>query len=838
MADVRNARLRGPDGRAIALAIALACVAHTTAVIGWTDQTQVPSPAPQEPSESGRVIATITVLEGAVRMASVDVELRAVDDNVTLARTITDGAGQVTFADVPPGRYIINATRPGFVPTDSPPFEVRAGVTEQVLLDLDLTFVAPRIEVRAPTSPTQSVQPVSASDMLAGSVLDIAPLQGDDFQSLLPLLPGVLRGPDGRLRAKGGQPTQGALQISSTSLVDPSSGDFDLELPGQSLESVELLTNPFSAEYGRFSTSLTQIRTRRGTNEWEIKPGNLVPRMRKGFSRLRGFEPRFSVRGPLSKDRLFLSQDIQFRYVDDAVKSLPGEPGIRLTSFDSFTRIDSVRSPRHTLGGLLVLFPRKIEHLTMNTFRPPEVTPEFNQSGASVGLQDRFAISPNLVLESTMAARFFEVTVNTDGRDPMIYAPDTQRGSFFNDQERDVRSVQWVEALSLTADKWRGSHLFKFGFDVQDSHYEGTSVSRPVEIRRLDGSLAERSVPGGPTTQEGTAAEIAVFAQDRWRLGSRLTLELGLRMDREDVIERVNWSPRAGVSVGVLPEGRGILRGGVGRFRQRTPLNVGTFSQFESRAVTRFGPDGAPLGPPVTLLNVAAPDLRTPEAIAGNVEWNQRFGRRMLFKANYLRRSGSYEYVLEPDPTRGEVRLMSTGRSRYWELEFTGRYLRGERRDLTFSYVRSHGTADLNNYDQFYGNLRNPIVRPNEHNLIPTDVPHRLIVRGTIGVPGQWDIVPVIEMRSGFPWSAVDEFQDFVGPRNRSGRLPRVHTLDISVSRPWHIWKYRFRGGIRIYNLFGASAERDVQSNITSPGFGQFFNPLERSIGFVVGSAR
>ena len=131
--------------------------------------------------------------------------------------------------------------------------------------------------------------------------------------------------------------------------------------------------------------------------------------------------------------------------------------------------------------------------------------------------------------------------------------------------------------------------------------------------------------------------------------------------------------------------------------------------------------------------------------------------------------------------------------------------------------MRSHGTADLNNYDQFYGNLRNPIIRPNEHNLIPTDVPHRLLVRGTIGLPGQWDFAPVIEIRSGFPWSAVDEFQDFVGPRNRAGRLPRVRTLDFSLSRPWQVWKYRFRGGIKVYNIFGASAERDVQSNIDSP---------------------
>ena len=456
-------------------------------------------------------------------MGGVDVELRSIDGNLVLAKTVTDGAGQVTFPDVPSGRYLVQATRPGFVSTSSTPFDVRGGETAQVLVDLQLTFVAPSVEVRAPVSPTQSVQPVSTSDMLSGSVLNIAPLAGDDFQSLLPLLPGVVRGPDGRLRAKGGQATQGALQISSASLIDPSTGDFDLELPGQSLESVELLTNPFAAEHGRFSTSLVQIRTRRGTNEWEIKPGNLMPRFRKGFSGVRGFEPRFSVRGPLKRDRVFLAQDVQFRYVNDPVKSLSGEPEIRMTSFDSFTRVDGVLSPRHTLGGMVVMFPRRVEHLTMNTFRPPEVTPEFNQSGLSMGVRDRFAISPTLVLESTVAGRWFEINVNTDGREAMIYSPETQRGSFFNDQERDVGSVQWVEALSLSVDKWRGSHLFKFGFDFQDSYYTGTSVSRPIEIRRPDGSLAERIVPGGAATQEASAAELAVFVQDRWRVGSRLT---------------------------------------------------------------------------------------------------------------------------------------------------------------------------------------------------------------------------------------------------------------------------------------------------------------------------
>ena len=175
-----------------------------------------------------------------------------------------------------------------------------------VLVDIKLVFVLPEIEVRAETpSPTDSVQPVSMSDMLAGSVFEAVPLEGDDFQSLLLLLPGVVRGPDGRLRVKGGQPSQGALQMSSASLNDPSTGDFDLEVPSQSVESVEVLANPFAAEYGRFSTSITQIRTRQGTNEWKITPDNFLPRFRRAFAGIKAFEPRFSARGPIKHDRTF-----------------------------------------------------------------------------------------------------------------------------------------------------------------------------------------------------------------------------------------------------------------------------------------------------------------------------------------------------------------------------------------------------------------------------------------------------------------------------------------------------------------------------------------------------
>ena len=131
--------------------------------------------------------------------------------------------------------------------TETAPFEVTAGEIEQVLVEMRLTFVRESVDVIVPAnSPTESMQPVAVSDLLTGAKMDIQPLAGDDFQSLLTVLPSIIRGPEGRLRIKGGTPTTGALQVSSASLNDPSSGDFDLELPSGAVESVEVLSNPLA----------------------------------------------------------------------------------------------------------------------------------------------------------------------------------------------------------------------------------------------------------------------------------------------------------------------------------------------------------------------------------------------------------------------------------------------------------------------------------------------------------------------------------------------------------------------------------------------------------------
>ena len=790
------------------------------------------TPAPQGPGQ----VSVIISVEG-LRIPAVQVELRDLTANVIVARTTADAIGQVTFPDVRAGRYVVQASREGFADAESAPFDVRSGTTEQVLIEMRLTFVRESVEVILPAnSPTESLQPVAVSDLLTGAKMDIQPLAGDDFQSLLTVLPSIVRGPDGRLRVKGGAPTTGALQVSSASLNDPSTGDFDLELPSGAVESVEVLSNPFAAEYGRFSTSVTQVRTKRGTNEWLFKPGNLMPNFGRGI--IDRFEPRVAWSGPIKRDRLLFGQYFQYRYARTPVRSLPGEPELGLTSFDSYTRLDAVLSSRHALTGGVIYFPRRITNATLSTFRPPEATPKFTQEGFSAGIVDRLILNDRMVLETTVANRLFEVDQKLDSPldRVMVYAPQGQSGTFFNSQERHVHSLQAIGALTIAQDRWRyGQHVFKLGVDMQRSSFDGFSASRGLDVVRLDGSLAERTtyrqvVP----EQDVSGIELAAFAQDRWRVNDRLSLEIGLRTDREAITQKVNFSPRIGAAVSVLPEGQAILRGGIGKFVERTPLTVGAFTQYEIATVQRFAASGAALGAPIAYAHVIDGSLRSPESMVQTAAWDQRFGRKVFFKAAYVHRTGSHAYLLNPEPARSALVLSSSGESKYWEIETTGRYLANERRDLTVSYVHSRSTRDLNAYDDFYGNFRDPIIRANENSLSPTDVPHRWIVRGSLGLPGTWTFSPLYEWRTGFPWSAVNEFQDFVGPRNESGRLPRVSTFDFSLTRPFHFKKYRFTSGLRVYNVFATGDERDVQTNITAPDYGHFYNPIHRSIGIVL----
>ena len=91
--------------------------------------------------------------------------------------------------------------------------------------------------------------------------------------------------------------------------------------------------------------------------------------------------------------------------------------------------------------------------------------------------------------------------------------------------------------------------------------------------------------------------------------------------------------------------------------------------------------------------------------------------------------------------------------------------------------------------------------------------------------------MPALEVRSGFPFSFVNERLDFVGARN-SQRFPYFLSLDMTILKSFTVpyFDKKARAGVIIFNVINHFNPRDVQNNLGSLSKGQFFNSLGTSV--------
>lgn len=170
--------------------------------------------------------------------------------------------------------------------------------------------------------------------------------------------------------------------------------------------------------------------------------------------------------------------------------------------------------------------------------------------------------------------------------------------------------------------------------------------------------------------------------------------------------------------------------------------------------------------------------------------------------------------------------LSNRGSDSYREFQVAARY-QIARHVLNASYVRSRAFGDLNDFNQFFGNLAQPVVQPDARGRLPFDAPNRFLFWGTFAAPLKLTLVPVYDLHTGFPYSVENEFREYVGPRD-AARFPRFSSFDLQVTRPvtLHLGEKRLhaRVGAGIFNLFNHFDPRDVQNNLASARFGEFFN--------------
>src|SRR6202007_1504477 len=258
------------------------------------------------------------------------------------------------------------------------------GSSSRVFLEMKVAGVSNTVEVTGTES--LAADESAQHNTINQSVVEKAPNQQEKIDRLLPLIPGVVRGPDGRINMKGAQATQAGWLVNSANVTDPATGGQAISLPIDVVSSVQVISNPYNPEYGRFTGAVSSVETRTSNfDKFHFSIQNLAPRVRDRNGSIVGigaFTPRATITGPLIKDRLAFTQSLEYRFVRTPVESLPPlQRDTTLESFDTFTQLDLKINERQSATLSLAVFPQKFDYLGLNTFTPQPSTSDLHQRG-------------------------------------------------------------------------------------------------------------------------------------------------------------------------------------------------------------------------------------------------------------------------------------------------------------------------------------------------------------------------------------------------------------------------------------------------------------------------
>jgi hypothetical protein len=740
----------------------------------------------------------------------------------------SDATGQYSFPSVLPGTYTIQATAPGLEAQQL--VIVNTGEAIEVSLRLQIANTTTNVAVTASAGDTDLT---TTTQTVEQKTIEDAPNADQKFESLLPLVPGVVRGPDGRINMKGARNTQSGALVNSANVTDPASGSSAINLPIDVVSSVQVVSNPFDPQYGRFTGALSTVETKTANYEkMHFSLQNVVPRWRERAGTIAGLgaaTPRFTFTGPLVRNRAAIMQSFEYRFIRTPVNSLPPlERDTKLEGFNSFSQLDLIPSPRQTATISVAVYPQKLNYMGLNTFTPQPSTTDFKQRGYQVYAQHRYFARENSALISQFSYKTYDVDLNPQSDEGYRLLIDTTEGGFFNQQRRRTSRYESVENYQFTPPQLLGSHQMKLGWDYAHSELAGVEAFRQVELVGTSGEVIERIGFSKPSAFEVNQNETAFYSGDQWSVSSRLTLNYGVRVDTDTITSSVHLAPRAGVLLSLTGDGKTLLKGGAGIFYDRVPLMLPSFAELPGRTVTLIAPEGQASNSMAYVNRVGS--LENPRSTTWNVEIERQVTAGLAVRAGYSNRVTARDFAVSSNGESGVIALSNGGSDSYREFQVSGRY-QFSRAAVNGSYVHSRAYGDLNDPFLFIGNYPQAVIQPNQKGRQSFDAPNRVLFWSDIQGPWKLTVVPVYDVHTGFPYSVQNQYRDYIGPRS-SKRYPLFSSADLQITRPFaihlHDKQMKLRAGGSVSNVFNHNNPRDVQNNLDSARFGSFYNDAWR----------
>jgi len=648
----------------------------------------------------------------------------------------------------------------------------------------------------------------------------------------LPLLPAVLRGRDGLLRIGGTRPHESTLWIDGFDVTDPISGSTSLDLPVESVRGMAVLREPVSAEFRDVLGSAASIETTPGSDRWRAGVQGFIPRPRLsnlGIGRIEAFFPRAYVGGRIGIMRFFASSEFNFERVPvPGVTGNSGRPNIGTTGVTSFGRMDLQPSTRHgiTVEGLAA--PATQTAAALSSLRPLGTTPDTRVNDLFGGITDRLVLTSRDLLTVRLGLIGHHTQLSASGTGDALLTPEGWRQNWFS--VVDVQGMR--ESMSVTWERdgihSSGTHNLSVNAGVRHRSMNGSLNDQPIQILDEGGNLVrsiEFSAAPRLLTSDTTAG---LGVRDLWDITSRLQIDLGLRVDGGGAAEAVVPGPRVGIRYAIDEQGRTLVRGSAGRYVGRVPLGAEAFGQFPTRTITTYDlVEHTPLSTVIYSPSVGALPLPRADAVALEIE--HHVSPRVELQAGVRQRNGSHLPTAVVPATSGPLQLLGIGESRYRELQLSGRETWPNGSQLFVSYVWSSSTGEINDFGTLFTNLDTPLVEAAGRAPTPADVPHRLRSWATVSLPLRTVVSPAVEWRTGFPFSALNVYQQFAEPPNRE-RYPAYFAVDLTAFKTFDLFGRSMDLGLQLFDLTGHSNPRDVIEVIDSPRYRQFANTFGLTI--------
>src|SRR6202167_5518896 len=447
------------------------------------------------------------------------VEVRVSDKLVSTANT--DATGKMTLTVKGPGIYSLNIQKKGYLATATTLESSDGGADQYVDVVLNAVGLSKQsVEVKGEAS-NPLTEPSTSSTTLAPAIAKDTPLRPATLVDALPLIPGIVRGPDGSVRIAGFGEDHSALLVNSVDVTDPATGGFGLSVPIDSVQTIEVSEMPYLAEYGRFTAGVVAADTRRGGEKWDYSLNDPFPDffIRSGhLDGVRDAAPRFNVGGPVIANHLYFLEGVEYLLDKQEVRTLPFDQSLSTSkAFNSFTQFDAIVSPNHTLTASFHFAPHTLQYAGLDYFNPQPVTPDADFHETTFTLTDRLAIGGAL-LQSTVSSRVVSSGITSQGNADMVLTPIGNQGNYFSQESRRATRFEWIEEWTPRTFHFAGQHTFKFGTVLGHSENVGQFFARPVMLNDASGQLLQQIDFSGAGAFDLSDLEPAAFAQDHWVL--------------------------------------------------------------------------------------------------------------------------------------------------------------------------------------------------------------------------------------------------------------------------------------------------------------------------------